>query len=76
MDDRQVGHEPPGTGDLEIEPAERRARIAGEERGGVQTGRAVAAQLLDRYPGQCLDAGQEDLALLASVAVGQRVVVV
>ena len=63
--DRQIRREaaPPGDGD--VEAAERRARIARDEGGGVQARAAVGAQLLDREAGQGLDAAQEHRAVSA-----------
>ena len=52
-----------------VEPAERRAAIAGDEAGGVQPGRAVALALQHRQAHQRLDAGHQHPPALERVAV-------
>jgi hypothetical protein len=47
--------------ELLVVAAERRAAVAGDEAGGVQPHRAVAADLRHRQADQRLDAGQEDV---------------
>ena len=71
--DRQVGDGAGGALDLVAEGADRRALVARHERGGVQTAAAVAADLVEWQPGDRLEAGQEDPAVLESVSIGQLV---
>ena len=61
---------------LQVETAQRRAAVAGDETGGVQPGGAVAHLLHQRQPHQRLHAGQVDPAGLARVLVLERVVAV
>ena len=55
-----------GLPELQVEPAERRAAIAGDEAGGVQPVRAVALALHQQHADDRLRAGKED-ALFAEV---------
>ena len=52
---------PPGAHELLVEPAERRAAIAGDVAGGVQAGAAIALLLHEAGADQCLIAGHEDV---------------
>ena len=52
--------------ELQVEPAERRAAIAGDEAGGVEPGAAVALALHQQHADDGLRAGQEN-ALLPEV---------
>ena len=65
-DDVGVGELLLGLPQLQVEPAERRAAIAGDEAGGVQPVPAVALALHQQHADDGLRAGQED-ALLAEV---------
>src|SRR5207244_2373768 len=51
----------------QVEPAEGRAPIAGDQRRGVEAPAAVGAVLIERQPDEGLDAGQEDEPLFAAV---------
>src|SRR4030095_15581805 len=51
----------------EVEAAEGRAAIAGDERGGVQPAALVGSVLVEGQADQRLDAGQEDEALFLTV---------
>ena len=55
-----------------VEPAERRAAIAGNKAAGIEPGRDVALPLHHRQAHQRLRAGQIDPALLESVLVVER----
>ena len=55
-----------------VQPAERRAAIAGDEAGGIQAGGLVAPALHQRQAHQRLDAGQIDAAGVGNVLVVQR----
>ena len=57
---------------LLVEPAERRAAIAGDEAGGVQARTPVAFVLDQQHAGDGLRAGQEDLLLGKVVFVVER----
>ncbi len=59
--------------DLVAERPDRRALVAGHERGGVEAVAAVDADLVERQSGDRLEAGEEDPAVLASVSIGQLV---
>ena len=72
-DDREVGHGARRPADLLTQRADGRALVAGHEGGGVQAVAAVDAQLVDGQPGDGLDAGQEDPAVLQPEAVGELV---
>jgi hypothetical protein len=56
----------------QVEPAEGRAAIAGDEGGGAQAATAIGAMLLEGEADQRLDAGQEDDALFLRVLGIQR----
>ena len=58
---------------FEIDAAERRAAIAGDEAGGVEPRGAVAPDLVERDADDRLRAGEEDAAVLALVTVGELV---
>ncbi len=58
---------------LEIDAAERRAAIAGDEAGGVEPAGPVAPRLIERDADDGLRARQEDAALLAVVAIRKLV---
>src|SRR5438132_83278 len=58
---------------LEIDAAERRAAIAGDEAGGVEPRGAVAPELVERDADDGLRTREEDPAVLALVAVGEFV---
>ena len=60
--------------ELEVERAERRAAVAGDEAAGVEAGLAVAARLVEEDAGEGLGAGQEDPAGGQVVAVGEAIV--
>src|SRR5439155_10922949 len=51
----------------QVEPAEGRAPIAGDQRRGVDASAAVGAVLVERQPDERLDAGQEDEPLFSAV---------
>jgi len=51
----------------EIEPAERRAAIAGDQGGGVEPAALIGAVLVERQPHQRLNAREEDLTFLLAV---------
>lgn len=59
---------------LQVEPAQRAAAVAGHEAGGVQPRVRIAQALHQRQPHQRLHAGEVDAALGAPVFVFQRVV--
>ncbi len=61
---------------LEVEAAQRRAAVAGDEAGGVRAGRAVAHLLHQRQAHQRLHAGQVDAAFSARVLVLERVLAI
>ena len=61
-----------GAHELLVEPAERRAAIAGDVAGGVEPGAAVALLLHQAQPHQRLKAGDEDAALAEVVFVVER----
>ena len=63
-----------GPPQLQVEAAQRRAAIAGDEAGGVQPGAFVAQLLHQRQPHQRLHPAQVDAPLGAAVLVLQRVV--
>ena len=54
---------------LLVEPAERRALVAGDERARVEAAVAVGAVLVEHEPHEALYAGQEDPAVLEHVLV-------
>ncbi|MHC2839577.1 hypothetical protein ACVINU_002511 [Bradyrhizobium diazoefficiens] len=58
---------------LEIDAAERRAAIAGDEAGGVETAHTVALRLVECDADDGLRTREEDAAVLAVVAVGELV---
>ena len=58
--------------DLLVEPAERRALVAGDEGGGVQAGADVGAVLVEQDADERLDAREEDRPLLEDVLVLER----
>jgi hypothetical protein len=58
--------------ELLVEPAERRAGVAGHHRAGVQAAAAVGAVLVEHEADEPLDAGQEHPALLEQVLVVER----
>ena len=60
--------------ELEVEGAERRAAVAGDEAAGVAAGLAVAAGLVEEDAGQRLGAGEEDPSRGQVVAVGEAIV--
>ena len=64
-----------GALELLVEPAERRAAIAGDVARGVQAGAAVALLLHQAQPHQRLEAGHEDPALRQVVFVVERDVI-
>src|SRR5262249_26908301 len=51
----------------EIEPAERRAAVAGDERGGVEPAALVGPMLIEGQAHQRLDARKEDLSLFQTI---------
>jgi hypothetical protein len=55
----------------QVVAAERRARIAGDERAGAQPAAAIAAVLIERQPDQRLDPGEVHAALLEGVPIVQ-----
>jgi hypothetical protein len=55
--------------DLLVEPAERRALVARDERGGPEPAPAVGAHLVEQDAHERLDAAQEDGSLLEQVLV-------
>ena len=59
--------------ELEVDAAERRAPIAGDEACRVEPGCAVASRLVERNADDGLRAREEDAALLALVAIGELV---
>ena len=59
----------PGAPHLEIDPAEGRAAIAGNEAGGVPAPGRMAAGLVEHDACEGLGAGEEDAALRAGVTV-------
>ena len=71
--DRQVGDGAGRALDLVAKHPDRRTLVAGHERGGVETGATVDADLVEWQPGDRLEAGQEDPAVLESVSIGQLV---
>ena len=52
---------PPGAHELLVEPAERRAAVAGDVAGRVQAGAAIALLLHEAGADQCLIAGHKDV---------------
>jgi hypothetical protein len=60
-----------GAPHLQVDGAERRAAIAGNEAARVQSGGAIAARLVENDAHQCLRAGQEDTTAFQRVAVAQ-----
>ncbi len=65
-------HELPVPGELLVEPAERRALVAGDHRAGVKPAAAVGAVLVERQAHEALHAREEDPALLEDVLVVER----
>src|SRR4029453_13286521 len=51
----------------EVEPAERRAAVAGDERGGVEPAALIGAVLVEWQTHQRLNARQEDLTFVLAV---------
>ena len=56
-------------GELLVEPAERRALVAGDHRAGVQAAAAVGAVLIECEPDEALHAGQQRAPVLEQVLV-------
>ena len=75
VNDRKIGNDGSGPGDLLIKASQRRSRVPGDERGGVEPSQPVDAQLLDCDPCEGLDASEEGGALVLQVPVSQPVVV-
>ena len=71
--DAEIRCQVAGPPHLQIERAERRAAIAGNEPGGLQPGCAVAARLVERGADKCLRAGQENTAVFLCVAIRKRI---
>ena len=67
--EEDVAEERPGAQELLVEPAERRAAIAGDIARGIEAGAAVALLLHQAQPHQRLEAGDEDPALAEVVFV-------
>jgi hypothetical protein len=62
-----------GAPELLVEPAERRAAIAGDEARGVEPGAAVALALHQQHADERLRAGDEDALLFEVVLVVERI---
>ena len=74
-DDIRFGELLPGLPQLQVEPAQRRAAIAGDEAGGVQPVPAVALALHQQHADDGLRAGQEDTLFAEVELVVERDVV-
>jgi hypothetical protein len=59
-------------GELLVEPAERRALVAGDHRARHEAAAKVGAVLVERQPDEALKPGEEDAALLEDVLVVER----
>jgi len=69
MNDAVLPQQLLGAGELGVEAAERRAAIAGNKGGGIQSTALVGAMLVQRQPYERLDAGEVDRPILARVLV-------
>ena len=74
MHDREIGHEPSSSPELEVKAPEGRPGVSGNEGRGVAAGGLIGTELFDRKTGQGLDTGQQDGALDPRVAVGECIV--